>query len=248
MKRVFGYGGAVLMASGILGCSKHPAGSIALRVSPEAPGEGTAGAVRMQSRADTAMVVLGKDTLFIREASLVVRDVEIAPAAAGDCEGSPEEHEEECPSFAVGPIVLQVPLVAAVESVLVVRVPPGGYSLLQFQVQVPDPERDSAFLITHPEFRGSSVRLRGVLSRAGHRSTVTYAFAFNEREQLELSPPLAAESDTTTLLTLHIDIAAWFLDAARTALVDPSTAVQGQPQEGLVRDNIRMSLTARPSP
>jgi hypothetical protein len=41
-----------------------------------------------------------------------------------------------------------------------------------------------------------------------------------------------------------MDVAAWFLNADRTALVDPATANQGQPNEHMIKDNIRMSFRA----
>ncbi len=41
---------------------------------------------------------------------------------------------------------------------------------------------------------------------------------------------------------LRVDIGGWFLNAAKTALVDPASANTGQPNEGLVANNIQNSF------
>ena len=45
-------------------------------------------------------------------------------------------------------------------------------------------------------------------------------------------------------VTLRIDVATWFLNAGGTALVNPATANKGQPNEGVVKDNIEASIDA----
>jgi hypothetical protein len=127
---------------------------------------------------------------------------------------------------------------------LTVPVPPDSYSLLQFQIQTLDSARDQHFLAQHPEFRQGSVHLQGVLSRAGVREAVDYWVPFNEREELALEPPLVVTRDTAAHLVLRVDVGAWLLNGERSGLVDPGTTGPGQPNESLVRDNIRTSLKA----
>lgn len=239
---------AALVSGSVFGCSRHLPGFVVLSLSLQSSGDDAGGEVGTPLRGDSATAVYGRDTLFIQDVALLVRDVEIAPSEAGDCEGSPEEHEEECPQLATGPEVLRISLAGRPDSRRALQVTPGEYSLLQFQIQMPDPIRDTAFLSTHPEFLGSSAHLRGVLSRAGSRTPVNFAFPFNEREILDLSPPMVVAPAGTTQVTLHIAATRWLANAAQSALIDPSTADQGQPEAGLVRDNIRMSLTASSAP
>jgi hypothetical protein len=189
------------------------------------------------------ILAFGVDTLFVQEVGLVVREMEIAPSDAGDCEGTPDEHEEECPVLAEGPLLFQFPLGRRAGADLTVRVPPDEYSLLQFQIQTPD-STDADFLASHPEFRGGSIRLQGIYSRRGVRETVDYWMDFNEREELALEPPLTVARDSTATLTLRVDVAKWFLNAEQSGMVDPGTAGPGQPYVSLVRDNIRTSLMA----
>jgi hypothetical protein len=223
-----------LVMSGVVACTEHSTGSIALELSTAPHAGAPAG--------DT--VAFGADTLFIGQAALVVREMEIAPADAGDCEGTPDEHEEECPVLTTGPTLLRLPVGQARGAGLTVRVPPDQYSLLQFQIQTLDTARDRAFLAEHPEFGQGSVHLQGVYSRSGVRDTVDYWVRFNEREELALEPPFDVTRDSTARLVLRANVAEWFLNADRNGLVDPGTIGPGQPNEGLVRDNIRTSLKA----
>jgi len=177
------------------------------------------------------ILAFGVDTLFVQEVGLVVREMEIAPFDAGDCEGTPDEHEEECPVLVEGPLLFQFPLGRRAGADLTVRVPPDEYSLLQFQIQTPD-STDADFLAGHPD------------SRRGVRETVDYWMDFNEREELALEPPLTVARDSTATLTLRVDVAKWFLNAEQRGMVDPGTAGPGQPYVSLVRDNIRTSLMA----
>jgi hypothetical protein len=225
---------AVALASG---CKKPPSASISLLLtSSPASGRTKPGPTLVQDSGG-AFVAVGTDTLFLERVELVLRDVEIAPSDAGDCEGSAEEDEAPCPELAKGPVRLTVPLGPVADSSLTARLVPGTYSLLQFQIQTP--------AAGSPDSGQASVSVTGVLSQQGVRRPVSYALAFNEREQLEVDPPLAITAGgAPARLTLSVDIASWFLNAQRTALIDPATAAAGQPNEHRVWDNIRMSLGA----
>ena len=67
-------------------------------------------------------------------------------------------------------------------------------------------------------------------------------------QELMLVPPLVITDTpdapaTTTNVTIRVDLAAWFVDADG-ALIDPATANKGEPNEGLVEDNIDNSMEA----
>ncbi|MEE8446464.1 MAG: hypothetical protein V3S52_02295 [Gemmatimonadota bacterium] len=61
-------------------------------------------------------------------------------------------------------------------------------------------------------------------------------------QEVELSPPLVVEEGAQpTNVTLLIDVTTWFV-APDGSLIDPRTAGDGGPNEGLVEDNIRASI------
>lgn len=61
-------------------------------------------------------------------------------------------------------------------------------------------------------------------------------------QEVELSPPLVVEEGAQPMnVTLLIDVTTWFV-APDGSLIDPRTAGDGGPNEGLVEDNIRASI------
>jgi hypothetical protein len=229
----------------MLGCSEHrPHGAIALQFATTHPSSpGAAGPVWIPA-GDSALIAFGRDTIIVRNIELAMRKIEMAAFDAGDCEGSPDEHEEPCTQLAEEMLLVDPPLRQSAESTLTVPAPVDTFSLLQFQIQKPEPTENGAFLSAHPGFSGTSIRLSGTYSRSGTRNDFVYTTDWGEKEQLELAPPVLVTAGATVGVTLRMDVAAWFLNADRTALVDPATANQGQPNEHMIKDNIRMSFRA----
>jgi len=71
---------AALLAFCLLGCAeRHRSGTIAFRL---ASGRGS------------AIAALGRDSIMVRRAELVLQEIQLAPAGSGECD--PEEEEEAC--------------------------------------------------------------------------------------------------------------------------------------------------------
>lgn len=230
---------------GMIGCSEHrPHGAITLQLATIHPATAGAAGPAWLPAGDSAFVAFGRDTIVVRNVELVIRKIEMAAFDAGDCDGSPDEHEEPCTQLAEGILLVNPPLGQSAESTLTVPALVDTFSLLQFQIQKPDSIENSAFLSAHPDFSGTSIRLTGTYSRSGTRNDFVYTTDWGEREQLELAPAVPVTAGTTVGVTLRIDVATWFLNEDKTALVDPSTANLGQPNEYRLKDNIRMSFRA----
>ena len=234
---------AGVLAMGLLSCTENePSGSVVLQLTSYGPGG--RGPARLRAAGEDAVVALGKDTIFMRRVELVLQQIELAPYDAGDCEGSPDEHEEACTQLEPGMVLIRLPPGLAAQQMVTVKAPADTFSLLQFQIHKPDIGVDGAFISAHPDFTKRSIRLQGTFSRSGARHDFVYTSDFSEREELMLDPPLAVARGGTVGLTLRMDLATWFLTADKTALVDPASSAPGQPTETLIRDNIRMSIRA----
>jgi hypothetical protein len=61
---------------------------------------------------------------------------------------------------------------------------------------------------------------------------------------VELEQPVDVAEGSTLELTLSIDLSGWFANAGGTGLVDPVQALDGQPLESMVEQNIRSSFHA----
>ena len=184
----------------------------------------------------------GTNELVIDRAALVLSEIELEGSmsdcdlAASDDEGS---DDDGCEEFDAGPFLLELPLDGDVEQVLEVFVAPGMYSKLEFELDKVDDDdaAESAFLQDNPDFDGISVRVEGTWNG----EPFVYVQEVDAEHELYLDPPLeVADGGEARNLTLRLDISGWFMDG--DMLVDPSTALAGQPNEELVEDNIERSF------
>ena len=219
---------AALLALGLLGCAEHPrTGSVALQLTA---GQG-------------AVVARGRDSILVRRAELVLKEIQLAPMGSGECDAE-EKEEEACAELEMGAVLATLPLDTPEATMATVRAPADTYIVFHFAIHRPDSGQDAAFLAAHPEFAGISIRVQGTYSRAGKRRDFVYTSGFTEQHETALLPPLEVPPDSTINVTLRLALATWFLNADKTALIDPASANPGEPNQDLVHDNIRTSVAA----
>ena len=86
--------------------------------------------------------------------------------------------------------------------------------------------------------------MTGTFSQAGTRTDFTFTSDVDQSEEANLVPPVTVTEGQTLNVTLRVDIAGWFLNGAQTALVDPASANNGQPNQSIVANNIQNSFKA----
>jgi hypothetical protein len=204
--------------------------------------ERASSALRTRYFTDSAVVALGSDSIVMRRVELVLKDIQLAPTESGECDS--EEEDEWCGALAMGPVVVALPLSDSAVAFVTAAVPAATYIGLHFALYAPDPSRDSAFVAGHPEFSGTSVRVQGTFSRAGKHDDFVYTTDFTEQHESGLLPPLVVTAKAAANFTVRLDVATWFLNAAKTALIAPASAGANQPNRPLVHDNIRTSVAA----
>jgi len=176
----------------------------------------------------------GTDTLVINQVQMVVREVELKRSdIPSGCTGG----TDGCEELESGPYLLDLPLSAGASTVVAVDVTPGTYNEFEFKVR--KPEGDTAFIAQHPEFAGVSIRVTGTWNGA----PFTYTTDVSAEQELAINPPLVITETSSADFTLFIDVGTWFRDAGG-ALVDPSTANVGGPNESRVNSNITQSFDA----
>ncbi len=185
----------------------------------------------------------GTNELVIDRAALVLSEIELegsladCDALASDDDGS---DDDGCEEFDAGPFLLELPLDGTVDQVLEVLVPSGVYDQLEFELDKIDDDdaAEAAFLEAHPDFDGVSVRVEGTWNG----DPFVFVQEVDAEHELYLNPPLEiAEGGESRNLTLRLDISDWFRHADGM-LVDPATALAGEPNEELVEDNIERSF------
>lgn len=234
MRRSLLWPAAVALALTFLGCGdRRPAGTITLFMSAHAPSSGAVGT------GDSLVVSVAGDSVIIRRAEIVLKEIQLAPTESGECEPDEEEH---CAMLQVEPALIALPLGDRAERVSTVPASPRTYIGYHFAIHPPDADHDGPFLASHPEFASTSIRVTGSFRRRGKGHDFVYLSDFSERQEGPLQPPLTVSPGATVSVTLRLNVAGWFLNADQTALIDPATANRGQPNETLVRDNIRRSV------
>lgn len=183
----------------------------------------------------------GTDSLVIDSAFVVLRRIELE-AQDGTCPttGTPTEGDG-CEEFKAGPVLLSLPLDGTVDQTVSIPVPAGTYNKLQFQVHAPTADSaDQAFLKDNPTYDSVSIRVFGTYNG----NAFTFTSHLDAEQEAELNPALVVDANTaSTNVTLHVDVSTWFV-APDSSLIDPSTANQGQPNQGVVTANIEHSMHA----
>jgi len=201
------------------------------------------GAPAVIAAGDSTVIVLGNDTITLRSVEIVLREIELKRVEAAACDSV--EGNNDCEEFETGSTLVALPLGAtATETVVSVNAPAGMYDKLEFKIHKPESSDDAAFIAANPDFDGVSIRVTGTYSQAGTRSDFVFTSDLDASQEVLLSPPLTVSDGQPANVTLRIDIANWFLNAGGTALVNPASANQGQPNESLVRDRIEASIDA----
>ncbi len=192
---------------------------------------------------DTTMIVLGNDTIILRSVELVLREIELKRVEAASCDSIAGNND--CEEFETGTTLVSLPLGAtAIDAVVSVNAPAGMYDKLEFKIHKPESSDDAAFIAANPAFDGISIRVTGTYSQAGTRSDFTYTSDLDASQEVELATPLTVSDGVPANVTLRVDVSTWFLNAGGTALVNPASANTGQPNEGLVTNNIEGSFDA----
>ena len=212
-----------------------PAGSAAFSSTAAAPSVAAAG--------DSTVIMLGNDTIIVRSAQLVLRKVELKRSDVASCDAL--AGNDDCEEFETGATLVTLPLGSTtIAQQVSVAAPPGTFNALEFEIHKPSSSEDAAFIAANPDFAAISIRVTGTYSQAGTRSTFTFTSDVDQSEEATLPSPVTVQAGQSLNVTLRADISGWFLNAAKTALVDPASANQGGANQSVVANNIQNSFKA----
>jgi hypothetical protein len=187
------------------------------------------------------VITCGGDVLTLNKVSLVLREIELERAGVVTCDAT--VGNDDCEEVETGPMRFDVPLgVNTVAHVVSVSgLPPGTYDELEFEIHRPSPARDAAFVQSHPDLAGISIRAEGTFSRGGAAAR-NFVYTSDLEEEEEEDMLLTVPQSGSVGVTLQIDVAGWFM--ADGGLVDPEMANDQGEYESDVRHNIRESVKA----
>ncbi|HXV85120.1 MAG TPA: hypothetical protein VD793_00395 [Gemmatimonadales bacterium] len=247
MKRWTTYS-AGLWALATVGCSDGagPGRAVSLSFATQLPAGalgtpaafGSPSSARLSVAGDTLRD--GTNTLVIESAQMVLREIELERQEVVDCDTDPEP--AGCEDFEIGPVLVDLPLGPGVTEQVVVDLPPGTYTEVEFEIHKisKDGQEDAAFRAAHPDFAEKSIRVTGTFNGA----PFTFESDLDVEQELDLSPALViADSVTATNLTIRVGLANWFR-ALNGSLVNPASGNKGGSNESLVKENIKQSIEA----
>jgi hypothetical protein len=251
---------AAAMMGTLVACSGDSAGpagtarvAFSLTTSPAAAAPGL-------SFASDTLVGAGPDTLVLDSVRMVLRDIRFERVEDGGCDDDlgddhsasihddggidDDGHDDDaCESYNAGPFLLDLPLGPGVERAFSVPVDTGSYDELRIRIHKPEDDgdpRDAAFLASHPEFNGVSIRAFGSFNG----SPFEYTTDLSAEQRMNLVPPIVVAAALSQVdVTIKVDLSGWFADGLG-GLVDPASANAGGVNENLVESNITSSFHA----
>jgi len=185
-------------------------------------------------------ITAGGDVIIITRAQIVLREIELKRQDDDGCEALGMDDDDGCEEFSTGPMLLDLPLSGQVATAITIAPDTGVYDEIDFELHKPESDGDDdAFLAQHPDFEGVSIRVQGTFNG----EPFTYESDLDVEQENELNPPLViTDTSVGTNVTMHVDISTWFRNGA--SLVDPRTANKGGVNEGIVKENVKVSFKA----
>lgn len=180
------------------------------------------------------------NTLILNRVQVVMSEIELESATAPDGCNVVTPTEHDCQKLEIGPLLVDLPLgTAGAVRNFSVAITPGSYDEVEFEIHKPESTDEAAFIAQNPDFDGVSIRAEGTYNG----TPFIYTSDLDVEMEIDLAPPLTVIDGAATDLTLFVDLGTWFRDAGGT-LVDPASANKGQPNEGVVKENVKASLEA----
>ena len=180
----------------------------------------------------------GVNTIVITKAQVVVRRIKLEQAVTATCADDDTAGDDDCAETSIGPVLVDLPLTANTVTSINASIPDGTYRKIDFRIHKPGGDaNDAAFVAANPTFANISIRVEGTFNGTAFVFTSTVS----EKEELEFNPPVVIDA-TNKNITVQFDLSSWFKSG--TTVINPTTANPGQPNENLVRSNIRASLRA----
>lgn len=205
------------------------------------------------------------DVLLVTKAQLVVRNVKLKSASAvcsddDDDESSSnsvalglgatvanasassddDDDDDECPTFRVGPYLVDVPVSGADGARVAVEVPAGTYSSIRLWLHkvTSSDSADVAFRQANPDFRDISLRLEGTFNG----TPFIFVNDVNAKLTVPLAEPLVVGTGGDDV-TVTIDLSTWFLRSSG-GLYSPAAANTPGQTRAQVQNNIRNAFRA----
>lgn len=190
------------------------------------------------------LVVGPNGDLVLRRVQLVFGKIELDRTGDAQCvaevDDANDDHAhigEECEDVSRDPIMVDVPVDAALHPAINVPLAAGTYSELEAKLE-PARDRSTDFNTANPTLVGKSVRVEGTYKGA----PFVFTSAVRSNLEMKFDPPLVID-ETTKNATISLDVSKWFVNNAG-GVIDPTSVTDGSNNQQLIESNIRRSFHA----
>lgn len=229
---------ALGMAAALAACSDGTGPGAARTVSLTfATGSGAGPLLsRMGTQDDT--FTSGSDVLVVSRAQVVLREIELKRDDTDLCQAG-DSDDDGCEEFETGSMVVDLPLNGTTATAITIAADPGRYDRIDFEVHKAEGSGDAELIADNPEFDGLSIRVEG----EWNGTPFVFTSDLDVEQENRLTNALVVTDNTSTNVTLRVDLSTWFRDQSG-ALVDPASANKGGANESIVKENIKVSFKA----
>ena len=182
-------------------------------------------------------------TLDVTQIQVVMEEVELKRLMHDEC----AEDDDACEYFAIGPVLIDLPVEGGVVTPFDVAIPADTYEELELEIDDAEDDSTSAqFFAENPTWpQDASIRIVGTFDAndgAGPQPFDVYLEVSAEVER-DLVPPLViTDSAQDVNVTVQVDVAAWFQGAG--GLIDPRDLNENDDLFDQVEENIEESFEA----
>lgn len=205
------------------------------------------------SQEGTVRVDAGPDALVITRAQMVLEEIELeaeddacrrqmAASAQDTTSDTARRRHQHCDGYEIefGPVLIDLPTSGAPAEGVMLRVPPGMYHELKFDIEPLDDHGRGEDRQGRRGTRGASIRVEGTFNG----EPFVYLSALEAEVELRFRPALVIRHEGFNV-NIRVDVADWFT-TSDGRLIDPRTANRGGANQALVEANILASLDAYP--
>lgn len=180
----------------------------------------------------------GGNVLVITQAQVILREIELKRTTSTQC-AVDDSSPDDCEELSVGPFLVDVPVTDNTVTTITATVPPDTYREIEFEIRKlgDDTPAERALAAAHPEFDVNSIRVEGTFNG----TPFVMLMELDQELELEFGVPVVI-TDAEQNVTIQFDLASWFRNGS--TIIDPATANKDQPNESLVRENIKASIRA----
>lgn len=171
----------------------------------------------------------GSNTIVVTKALVVLGEIELKKAQAPACDSV----GDGCQEIELGPVLVDLPLVAGALQEFAVTIPAGTYDEVDFEVHKVTTQDPAAL---QNVMLDRSIHVEGTYNG----QPFTFETSLDVERELVMAPPVTVTDTGATNITIHVALDEWFRSVNGGGLLDPRDVAN----RSAIEEAIKVSLKA----